>query len=138
MYRPRSPYLTSALRTLPTLPASTRVNSALGRRLARAALEAGQVVACEKPVALDSAGAAELVAAAERTGRVATVPFVYRYYPTVREARAHRHFRHTPAEPPTNAEREPTLPTPFARSVSPWTIRTLATGTCSTSVMSWE
>jgi predicted dehydrogenase len=56
--------------------------------LARAALEAGKHVVCEKPVALDSAGAAELVAAAERTGRVATVPFVYRYYPTVREARA--------------------------------------------------
>ena len=53
-----------------------------------AALEAGKHVVCEKPVALDSAGAAELAAAAERAGRVATVPFVYRYYPTVREARA--------------------------------------------------
>ena len=56
--------------------------------LARAALEAGKHVVCEKPIALDVAGAAELVAAAERAGRVATVPFVYRYYPTVREARA--------------------------------------------------
>jgi predicted dehydrogenase len=56
--------------------------------LARAALEAGKHVVCEKPVALDSTGAAELVAAAERAGHVATVPFVYRYYPTVREARA--------------------------------------------------
>jgi hypothetical protein len=28
----------------------------------------------------------------------------------------------TTAEPPTNAEREPTLPTPLARSVSPWMI----------------
>ena len=56
--------------------------------LARAALEAGKHVVCEKPVALDAAGAAELVAAAELAGRVATVPFVYRYYPTVREARA--------------------------------------------------
>jgi predicted dehydrogenase len=55
--------------------------------LARAALAAGKHVVCEKPVALDSAGAAELVAAAEAAGRVATVPFVYRYYPTVREAR---------------------------------------------------
>ncbi len=55
--------------------------------LARAALEAGKHVVCEKPVALDAAGAAELVAAAELAGRVATVPFVYRYYPTVREAR---------------------------------------------------
>ncbi len=56
--------------------------------LALAALAAGKHVVCEKPIALDSAGAAELVAAAEASGRVATVPFVYRYYPTVREARA--------------------------------------------------
>jgi len=56
--------------------------------LARAALESGKHVICEKPVALDAAGAAELLAAAELAGRVATVPFVYRYYPTVREARA--------------------------------------------------
>ncbi|HEX2129214.1 MAG TPA: Gfo/Idh/MocA family oxidoreductase [Solirubrobacterales bacterium] len=56
--------------------------------LARAALEAGKHVVLEKPVALDSAEAEELVAAAERAGRVATVPFAYRYYPTAREARA--------------------------------------------------
>jgi predicted dehydrogenase len=56
--------------------------------LARTALESGKHVICEKPVALDAAGAAELLAAAELAGRVATVPFVYRYYPTVREARA--------------------------------------------------
>jgi predicted dehydrogenase len=56
--------------------------------LARAALEAGKHVVCEKPLALDADGAAELVAAAETSGRVATVPFVYRYYPTIREARA--------------------------------------------------
>ena len=55
--------------------------------LARAALEAGKQVVCEKPVALDSAGAAELAAAAERAGALVTVPFVYRYYPTVRELR---------------------------------------------------
>src|SRR3954463_16465295 len=41
-----------------------------------------------------------------------------------------------PAEPPTNAEREPTLPTPLARSVSPCTIFTFAAGTPSTSVTS--
>jgi predicted dehydrogenase len=56
--------------------------------LARAALEAGKHLVCEKPLALDSDAAADLVAAAERSGRVATVPFAYRYYPTVREARA--------------------------------------------------
>ena len=55
--------------------------------LARAALAAGKHVVCEKPVALDSSAAAELVAAAEAAGVVATVPFAYRYYPTVREAR---------------------------------------------------
>jgi predicted dehydrogenase len=56
--------------------------------LATTALESGKHVVCEKPGALDAAGAAELAATAERSGRVATVPFVYRYYPTVREARA--------------------------------------------------
>ena len=39
----------------------------------------------------------------------------------------------TTADPPTNAEREPTLPTPFARSVSPCTIRTFSAGTPSSS-----
>jgi predicted dehydrogenase len=56
--------------------------------LARAAIEAGKHVVCEKPVALSSAEAAELAAAAERAGVLVTVPFVYRYYPTVRELRA--------------------------------------------------
>jgi predicted dehydrogenase len=56
--------------------------------LAHAALAAGKHVVCEKPVALDSAGAAQLLAAAQEAGRVATVPFAYRYYPIVREARA--------------------------------------------------
>jgi predicted dehydrogenase len=56
--------------------------------LTLAALHAGKPVICEKPVALDSAGAAELVAAAAAAAVVATVPFAYRYYPTVREARS--------------------------------------------------
>ena len=56
--------------------------------LALAALEAGKHVVCEKPIALDTAGAEELVEAAARATRVVTVPFVYRYYPTAREARA--------------------------------------------------
>lgn len=56
--------------------------------LALAALDAGKHVVCEKPIALDAEGAKELVAAAASSGLVATVPFVYRYYPTVREARA--------------------------------------------------
>jgi predicted dehydrogenase len=52
------------------------------------ALAAGKHVVCEKPVALDAPSAERLVAAAASAGTVATVPFAYRYYPTVREARA--------------------------------------------------
>ena len=55
--------------------------------LAEAALRAGKHVVCEKPLALDAAEAQSLVRAAEASGRRAAVPFVYRYYPTVREAR---------------------------------------------------
>jgi predicted dehydrogenase len=55
--------------------------------LAEAALAAGKHVVCEKPLALDPAGAQQLVDAAAGSGLQAGVPFVYRYYPTVREAR---------------------------------------------------
>ena len=55
--------------------------------LAEAALAAGKHVICEKPLATDAAGAQRLADAAESSGRQAAVPFVYRYYPTVREAR---------------------------------------------------
>jgi predicted dehydrogenase len=55
--------------------------------LARAALDAGKHVICEKPLALDVAGARSLVDAAVASGLQAAVPFVYRYYPMVREAR---------------------------------------------------
>lgn len=56
--------------------------------LAAAALAAGKSVICEKPLATSVADADRLVAAASSSGAVASVPFVYRYYPTVREARA--------------------------------------------------
>ncbi|MFZ3599187.1 Gfo/Idh/MocA family protein [Streptomyces sp. BH104] len=56
--------------------------------LALAAMKAGCSVVCEKPLATDAATAARLTALAERDGLVATVPFVYRYYASVREARA--------------------------------------------------
>ena len=59
----------------------------LHRPLALAALAAGKHVICEKPLALDAADARELVDAANAAGLQAAVPFVYRYYPTVREAR---------------------------------------------------
>jgi predicted dehydrogenase len=55
--------------------------------LAEAALAAGKHVVCEKPLALDVAGARRLLDAATGSGLQAAVPFVYRYYPTVREAR---------------------------------------------------
>src|SRR3954469_9842363 len=55
--------------------------------LAEAALAAGKHVICEKPLATDLAGARRLVDAAASAGTAAAVPFVYRYYPTVREAR---------------------------------------------------
>jgi len=55
--------------------------------LAEAALRSGKHVICEKPLALDSLGARGLVELAEETGLQAAVPFVYRYYPTLREAR---------------------------------------------------
>jgi predicted dehydrogenase len=60
----------------------------LHARLARLALEAGKHVVCEKPLATTPAAAAELVDLAERAGVVAAVPFVYRFHPVVREARA--------------------------------------------------
>ena len=55
--------------------------------LAEAALAAGKHVICEKPLALDARGAQRLVDTAAGSGLQAGVPFVYRYYPTVREAR---------------------------------------------------
>ena len=60
----------------------------LHAKLAALALEHGKHVVCEKPLAVGTAEADALIAAAERAGRVATVPFVYRFHPVVREARA--------------------------------------------------
>jgi len=60
--------------------------NALHAEQAAAVLAAGKDVVCEKPLATSVADAESLVAAAE--GRTATVPFVYRFHPLVREARA--------------------------------------------------
>jgi predicted dehydrogenase len=56
--------------------------------LARRALAAGKSVICEKPLATSVADAEDLVLAADSSEGVAAVPFVYRYYPTVREVRS--------------------------------------------------
>lgn len=55
--------------------------------LARTAIDAGKAVVCEKPLATSAHDAAELADRAERAGVIAAVPFVYRFYPAVREAR---------------------------------------------------
>src|SRR3954469_21806772 len=60
--------------------------NALHVPLALAALQAGKHVICEKPLATDVADARRLVGAAAEAGVVAAVPFVYRFYATVREA----------------------------------------------------
>ena len=55
--------------------------------LARRALRAGKHVICEKPLAVDAESAQRLADLAADAAPCAAVPFVYRYYPTVREAR---------------------------------------------------
>ncbi|MBH1749903.1 Gfo/Idh/MocA family oxidoreductase [Stenotrophomonas maltophilia] len=60
----------------------------LHRAMAQAALEAGKHGICEKPLATTLDDARALATLAASTGLVATVPFVYRYHPVVREARA--------------------------------------------------
>jgi predicted dehydrogenase len=56
--------------------------------LVRLALAAGKHVICEKPLATTLEDACDLQTRAAAAGVVCAVPFVYRYYPTVREARA--------------------------------------------------
>lgn len=55
--------------------------------LARKAIAAGKAVVCEKPLATSVEDARELTDLADRAGVVTAVPFVYRFYPAVREAR---------------------------------------------------
>jgi len=56
--------------------------------LAEQALRAGKHIVCEKPLATTPADAQRLAELAAGTDVVTAVPFVYRFYPTVREARA--------------------------------------------------
>jgi predicted dehydrogenase len=62
--------------------------NALHAEQAMAVLAAGKHVICEKPLATTPDDARALVEAARDAGVVATVPFVYRFHPMVREARA--------------------------------------------------
>lgn len=55
--------------------------------MAEASIAAGKHVICEKPLATSVADARRLTELAARAGRVASVPFVYRFYASVREAR---------------------------------------------------
>ncbi|MGW5646782.1 Gfo/Idh/MocA family protein [Saccharopolyspora sp. NPDC003752] len=57
---------------------------------AEAALRVGKHVICEKPLGISTAEAERMTAAAAGSGLVASVPFVYRYHPVVREIRARR------------------------------------------------
>src|SRR3954447_588775 len=50
--------------------------------LAEAALAAGKHVILEKPIAMDAQGARGIADFAAESGKIAAVPFVYRYYPT--------------------------------------------------------
>ena len=56
--------------------------------LAHKAIAAGKHVICEKPLAVSSAESGALVEAAAAAGVVASVPFIYRFHPLAREARA--------------------------------------------------
>ncbi|GAA4368398.1 Gfo/Idh/MocA family protein [Paeniglutamicibacter cryotolerans] len=63
--------------------------------LAAAALRAGKHVVCEKPLTTGVGDARELLALADTGGLCGTVPFVYRFHPMVREARARIAAGHT-------------------------------------------
>ncbi len=62
--------------------------NSLHAELATKVLASGKSVVCEKPLATSVEDAIELAVQAQEMGKVAAVPFVYRFYPAVREARA--------------------------------------------------
>jgi len=62
--------------------------NALHMEVAHAALEAGKHVVCEKPLATSLHDARVLTDLAKRKKLIGTVPFINRYHPMVREARA--------------------------------------------------
>ena len=62
--------------------------NSLHMEVAQAALESGKHVICEKPLATSLQDAIALTELAKRRGLVGTVPFINRFHPMVREARA--------------------------------------------------
>ncbi len=62
--------------------------NALHAEQAERIIAAGKHVVCEKPLATSVADATRLTESAAAAGVTATVPFVYRFHPLVREARA--------------------------------------------------
>lgn len=56
--------------------------------LAEMAIRNGKHVVCEKPLAISVSDARRLTNLAKEFSVVAAVPFIYRYYPSIREARA--------------------------------------------------
>jgi predicted dehydrogenase len=60
----------------------------LHAEMAIAALESGKHVVCEKPIAVTSAQGERLADAVANAPGILAVPFVYRYHPVVRHARA--------------------------------------------------
>lgn len=60
----------------------------LHRRLVELAFAAGRHVVCEKPLGVSLAEASALARLARESGRVAVVPFAYRYHAMTAEARA--------------------------------------------------
>ena len=55
---------------------------------AKAAIEAGKHVMCEKPLAMDTSQSAEIVKLADKHQRVGGVAYNLRYYPLCQEARS--------------------------------------------------
>jgi predicted dehydrogenase len=55
---------------------------------AKASLEAGKHVVCEKPLAMNSTQSAELVRIAQESGKVNVINFNIRFYPMAQQARA--------------------------------------------------
>ena len=111
--------------------------------IARAAIEAGRHVICEKPLATSSADAAVLADLAAESGLVAAVPFVYRFHPMAR-GRVHGSRPATrggcsPCTAPTSRTGWPTCTTTIGGSTPPSAARRAPSRTSDrTSSTSWS